>query len=72
MGTVLGFWNVGNRGAGKRREHRSQEVPGCVQGSALHLISISHRDVPAFLRSPVGNGGDGNKVAALRPLLSSY
>lgn len=61
MGTLLGFRNVGNRGAGDRSGHRSQEVPGCVQGSVLHLISISHRDVPAFSRSPMRNRGGGEQ-----------
>lgn len=57
MGSVLGFRNVGSRGVQDRSGHRSQEVPGCIQGSVLHLISNSHRNVLTFERSPVGNGG---------------
>jgi hypothetical protein len=64
MGTVQGFLNVGSRGAGDRSGHRAQVGPGCVQGSLLHLISNSHKDVFVFSKSSVGNGGGGEQESS--------
>lgn len=71
MGTVRGFQNGGSRGAGDRSGHRAQVGPGCVQGSLLHLISNSHRDVFVFLRSFVGNDGGGEQQSSEASILFS-